>query len=81
MAPAIDALSMFSRWTVLSGASLTSSTSLRLSFRWTIAALVSRLSSIPWATDARVLMLHGATTIPFVMKLPLERGASSRSSP
>ncbi len=62
---------MFSRWTRLSGVSRGTRISLRRSFRWTSAARVIRFVVIPCATEASVLMLHGATTIPAVGNEPL----------
>ena len=62
---------MFSMWTRLKGVSRGTRISLRRSLRWTSAARVTRFPVIPWAMLARVLMLHGETTIPAVRNEPL----------
>ena len=53
--------------------------SLRRSLRWTSAARVIRFVVIPWAIDARVLMLHGMTTMPPVRNEPLAIPAEKSS--
>ena len=63
---------MFSRWMELNGASRTTSTSLRRSFRMTSAARWIRFSPEPEAIAPRVRALHGHTTMPRVRKEPLE---------
>ena len=52
------------------------STSGRRSFKWTSAARTMRLSLIEWAIALIVRMLHGATSIPAVRKLPLAMAAA-----
>lgn len=75
-APMRVSASMFSKWISLSGLSRASSTSLRRSFSATSAAREIRLSEYPVRIAANVFMLHGATSMPSVLKDPLEIGAA-----
>ena len=76
-APALATFNIFSRFMVFSGVSLGTRISLRFSLRVTLAALWMRLEARPFATAARVFILHGIITIPLMGKLPEAMGASS----
>ena len=70
---------MFSRWMTLRGVSRGTTISGRRSLRWTSAARVTRFVVMPLAIAARVLMLHGETTIPPVRNEPLAIAAEKSS--
>ena len=58
------------RWPRWSGVSRTRRMSGRPSLRVTSAARAISVSAAQWATAAAVLMLHGAITMPSVLKDP-----------
>ncbi len=76
--PACERVSRLVRWMEERGVSRGVRRSVRRSFRVTLAARAIRLSSMPCAMRAAVVMLQGAITMPRVWCDP-EAGAAARS--